>query len=152
MVAQNWAWVWADAIYAPCGGASAIFDSTTKLDMRFPGQWFQLESGLAYNWRRHYDATLGRHVQPDPIELDGGRKAKYEEWRPDTKTSENVGNERKTTDNSSFVCNSAQSSGKRARDPPRRGGGLCGQSALDGELKPFNQWLGGIIGKISNLT
>ncbi len=72
MVAQNWAWVW-DVIYAPFGGVSAIWDSTTKLDMRFPGQWFQLESGLAYNWHRHYDATLGRYVQPDPIGYGGGR-------------------------------------------------------------------------------
>jgi RHS repeat-associated protein len=35
------------------------------MDIRFPGQWFQLETGLAYNWHRHYDATIGRYVQPD---------------------------------------------------------------------------------------
>ncbi|WBK01281.1 RHS repeat domain-containing protein [Methylocystis parvus] len=68
MVAQNWASVW-DVIYSPFGGVAAIFDSTTKLDMRFPGQWFQMESGLAYNWHRHYDASLGRYVQPDPMGL-----------------------------------------------------------------------------------
>lgn len=72
MVAQNWSWVW-DVIYAPFGGTAAIFDATAKLDMRFPGQWFQMESGLAYNWHRHYDATLGRYVQPDPIGYAGGR-------------------------------------------------------------------------------
>ncbi|WBK01283.1 RHS repeat-associated core domain-containing protein [Methylocystis parvus] len=72
MVAQNWASVW-DVIYSPFGAVSAIFDSTTKLDMRFPGQWFQMESGLAYNWHRHYDASLGRYVQPDPIGYVGGR-------------------------------------------------------------------------------
>ena len=33
----------------------------------FPGQWFQLESGLHYNWHRHYDPTTGRYVQPDPL-------------------------------------------------------------------------------------
>jgi len=68
MIAQSWAWVW-DVIYAPFGAISAIFDSTAKLDMRFPGQWFQLESGLAYNWHRHYDASLGRYIQPDPLGL-----------------------------------------------------------------------------------
>jgi RHS repeat-associated protein len=36
-------------------------------DTRFPGQWFQLESGLHYNWHRHYDPTLGRYTQPDPL-------------------------------------------------------------------------------------
>jgi RHS repeat-associated protein len=72
MVAQNWAWAW-DVIYSPFGAVSAIWDGTSKLDMRFPGQWFQLESGLAYNWHRHYDATIGRYVQADPIGLRGGK-------------------------------------------------------------------------------
>jgi RHS repeat-associated protein len=40
--------------------------------MRFPGQWFQMESRLAYNWHRHYDATTGRYVQPDPYLVDHG--------------------------------------------------------------------------------
>jgi RHS repeat-associated protein len=61
--------VW-DVIYAPFGGTAWIADATAKLDMRFPGQWFQMESGLAYNWHRHYDATLGRYVQPDPLRVD----------------------------------------------------------------------------------
>ena len=42
------------------------------MDIRFPGQWFQLETGLAYNWHRHYDATTGRYVQPDPLLSDDG--------------------------------------------------------------------------------
>jgi RHS repeat-associated protein len=39
------------------------------MDLRFPGQWFQLENGLAYNWHRHYDPTIGRYIQPDPLGL-----------------------------------------------------------------------------------
>ena len=71
MTAQNTSWVW-DVIYSPFGGVSYIWQNPATLDARFPGQWFQLESGLAYNWHRHYDATLGRYVQPDPIGLAGG--------------------------------------------------------------------------------
>jgi hypothetical protein len=26
------------------------------------GQWFQLESGLHYNWHRHYEPSLGRAI------------------------------------------------------------------------------------------
>jgi len=72
MTAQDTSWVW-DVIYAPFGGVSYIWSNPANIDLRFPGQWFQLESGLAYNWHRHYDATLGRYVQPDPIGYDGGR-------------------------------------------------------------------------------
>jgi RHS repeat-associated protein len=36
-------------------------------DARFPGQWFQIESGLNWNWNRHYDPSTGRYVQPDPF-------------------------------------------------------------------------------------
>lgn len=43
--------------------------------MRFPGQWFQLEAGLAYNWHRHYDSTTGRYTQADPLGLNQGPQA-----------------------------------------------------------------------------
>lgn len=41
-------------------------------NLRFPGQYFLLESGLAYNWHRHYDPTLGRYIQPDPLDFVDG--------------------------------------------------------------------------------
>ena len=34
---------------------------------RFPGQWAQSESALFYNWHRHYDPSIGRYTQPDPL-------------------------------------------------------------------------------------
>ncbi len=57
--------VW-NAVWAPWGNVYAI-TGTATLDARLPGQWFQLESGLHYNWHRHYDPTLGRYTQPDPL-------------------------------------------------------------------------------------
>jgi RHS repeat-associated protein len=42
---------------------------SATMDLRFPGQWFQLENGLAYNWHRHYDPTIGRYIEPDPLGL-----------------------------------------------------------------------------------
>ncbi|MEQ1714319.1 MAG: RHS repeat-associated core domain-containing protein, partial [Hyphomicrobium sp.] len=52
--------------WLPWGGVHAISGSET-LNARFPGQWFQVESGLHYNWHRHYDPTIGRYTQPDPL-------------------------------------------------------------------------------------
>ncbi len=68
MTAQNQSWAW-DVIYDPFGNVSYSWSNPETMNIRFPGQWFQLETGLAYNWHRHYDATLGRYVQPDPLGL-----------------------------------------------------------------------------------
>ena len=42
------------------------------LNLRFPGQYFDSESGLHYNGHRTYNPTTGRYTQNDPIGLDGG--------------------------------------------------------------------------------
>lgn len=59
------------ASYLPYGEVASI-TGPASLDYRFPGQWFQLESGLHYNWHRHYDETTGRYVQPDPLGMPDG--------------------------------------------------------------------------------
>lgn len=76
--------VW-DAVYRPFGAVETLTGSAV-LDARFPGQWFQLETGLHYNWHRHYDPTTGRYLQPDPLGfVDGASVYAYAANAPATK-------------------------------------------------------------------
>lgn len=37
------------------------------MNLRFPGQYFDEESGLYYNYYRYYQPQIGRYTRPDPI-------------------------------------------------------------------------------------
>jgi RHS repeat-associated protein len=62
--------VW-KANHAPFGKAEIIIN-TIENNLRFPGQYYDGETGLHYNWHRYYDPTTGRYLTPDPIGLAGG--------------------------------------------------------------------------------
>ncbi len=40
--------------------------------LRFPGQYYDSETGLHYNYQRYYDPHIGRYISGDPIGLTGG--------------------------------------------------------------------------------
>jgi RHS repeat-associated protein len=44
----------------------------TEINLRFPGQYYDEETGLHQNWHRYYDPSTGRYITSDPIGLDGG--------------------------------------------------------------------------------
>lgn len=60
------------------------------LNLRYPGQYFDEESNLSYNYFRNYDARTGRYTQFDPIGLRGGWNGyAYVDNSPLTKTDPN---------------------------------------------------------------
>ncbi|MCW5286300.1 hypothetical protein D8B29_19375 [Verminephrobacter eiseniae] len=51
---------------------SATGDSRINSQLRLPGQYEDVETGLHYNFHRYYDLDIGRYSQIDPIGLRGG--------------------------------------------------------------------------------
>lgn len=46
--------------------------ATFAYNLRFPGQYYQAETGLNQNWFRDYDPTVGRYLESDPMGLRAG--------------------------------------------------------------------------------
>jgi RHS repeat-associated protein len=43
-----------------------------EFPLRYPGQYFDKETNLHFNYFRDYDPAIGRYTQSDPIGLRGG--------------------------------------------------------------------------------
>ena len=47
-------------------------NTVVDFNLRFPGQYYDQETGLHYNYYRYYDPSTGRYITSDPIGLNGG--------------------------------------------------------------------------------
>jgi RHS repeat-associated protein len=65
--ANLWSWSWQTNLFGEANPTGAI-----ALNLRFPGQYFDDEMGLNYNYFRNYEPSTGRYVESDPIGLLGG--------------------------------------------------------------------------------
>jgi len=57
--------------YTPFGEVTETI-SLVEQPLRFPGQYFDEETGLHHNYFRDYDPSLGRYLQSDPLGLFDG--------------------------------------------------------------------------------
>lgn len=55
----------------PFGATNVSVEIVTN-NLRFPGQYFDAETGLHYNYFRTYDPSTGRYLETDPTGLAGG--------------------------------------------------------------------------------
>jgi RHS repeat-associated protein len=60
-------WKWESK---PFGESKAT--GTVSFNLRFPGQYFDVETRTHYNINRNYNPVTGRYIQSDPIGFDGG--------------------------------------------------------------------------------
>ncbi|MCP4310254.1 MAG: hypothetical protein GY790_03240, partial [Bacteroidetes bacterium] len=65
LTAQNGMVAWS-AQYSAFGGATVDTEFITN-NLRFPGQYYDAETGLHYNFQRYYDPGIGRYVSVNPI-------------------------------------------------------------------------------------
>ncbi|MBN8887803.1 MAG: RHS repeat protein [Rudaea sp.] len=68
--ADTIAWKW--DYFGSAFGTHQPGVQTLVVNFRFPGQYFDAETGLNYNYFRGYDQATGRYIESDPIGLAGG--------------------------------------------------------------------------------
>jgi RHS repeat-associated protein len=64
-----WSWAYQGN---PFGEQQPTSSAGYVLNLRYPGQYYDAESGTNYNVNRNYESATGRYMQSDPIGLAGG--------------------------------------------------------------------------------
>lgn len=53
-------------------GSASIETEIVVNNLRYPGQYFDAEADLHYNWQRYYDPRVGRYIESNPTGITGG--------------------------------------------------------------------------------
>jgi RHS repeat-associated protein len=69
---MRWRWDQADPFGTSAPNQNPASIGAFTYNPRFPGQFYDVESNLHYNYFRDYDPRIGRYAQSDPIGLEGG--------------------------------------------------------------------------------
>lgn len=69
-----WRWPLTGSAFGEHAPDEDVFNTGKNylFNLRFPGQYFDAESGLHYNYFRDYEPGTGSYIQSDPIGLFGG--------------------------------------------------------------------------------
>ena len=67
-----WRWDHTEPFGADMANGNPSGLGTFEFNLRLPGQYFDKETNLHYNYFRDYDPGIGRYIESDPIGLVGG--------------------------------------------------------------------------------
>ena len=104
-----WRWDNTDPFGANVANENPAGQGSFKYALRFPGQYYDAETGTHYNYFRDYDPAIGRYEQSDPIGLRGGINSYVYTSKPISEI-DILG-----------LMGRAPGSGRPAPGPPRRG-------------------------------
>jgi RHS repeat-associated protein len=65
LISTSGAVIWS-AVYDAFGNCQIGIEVITN-NLRLPGQYYDAETGLNYNWNRYYDPATGRYLRTDPF-------------------------------------------------------------------------------------
>jgi RHS repeat-associated protein len=84
-----WFWDFTDPFGAQSPDENPSSLGVFTFNHRFPGQYYDVETGNHYNYFRDYDPSIGRYIESDPVGLKGGLNTyAYVRSRPLTLTDQ----------------------------------------------------------------